>query len=223
MINLPRINITDNKTILIIFFICIIFYTFIYLDLNKVVVMIFILLFFVYYEKVIKNTKTFFLKNRTRDENYNNRIEELLNELKGFQKLSPYKFTEGYSVWVKFIKTINKLESEKLYNYSQYFENAHLYLKDSCNIFLGITTGSKERKYIDGMEYGDFENSKELKRGSNIVKALYQEGYSLLYNLSLRLNKKWEEDPNIHNKEIIFNSPEPHDYKNKSKYNYDFF
>ena len=109
MINLPRINITDNKTILIIFFICIIFYTFIYLDLNKVVVMIFILLFFVYYEKVIKNTKTFFLKNRTRDENYNNRIEELLNELKGFQKLSPYKFTEGYSVWVKFIKTINKL------------------------------------------------------------------------------------------------------------------
>ena len=71
------------------------------------------------------------------------------------------------------------------------------------------------------MEYGDFENSKELKRVSNIIRELYKEGYSLLYNLSLRLNKRWEENPNIHNKEIIFNTPEPRD---KNKYSErDFF
>ena len=112
MINLPRVNITDSNTLLIIFFVCIIFYTFIYLDLNKIVVMIFILLFFVYYENVIKNTKKFFLKKRERDENYNNRIEELLKELKVLKKLSPYKFTEGYIIWTKFIRNINKLESD---------------------------------------------------------------------------------------------------------------
>ena len=50
MINLPRINITNNKTIIIILFLCIIFYTLIYLDINKVTVMVFILLFFVFYK-----------------------------------------------------------------------------------------------------------------------------------------------------------------------------
>tara|TARA_B100000214_G_scaffold375185_1_gene360493 strand:+ start:441 stop:1112 length:672 start_codon:yes stop_codon:yes gene_type:complete len=223
MINLPRVNITDSNTLLIIFFVCIIFYTFIYLDLNKIVVMIFILLFFVYYENVIKNTKKFFLKKRERDENYNNRIEELLKELKVLKKLSPYKFTEGYIIWTKFIRNINKLESDKLYNYNQYFDNAYLYLKESCNIFMGITTGSKERKYIDGMDYGDFENNKDLTKSSYVIRELYKEGYSILYNLSLRLNQKWEEKPNIHNKEIIFSSPEPHNPKRKGKYNYDFF
>ena len=43
------------------------------------------------------------------------------------------------------------------------------------------------------MEYGDFENSKEkLKRLSGIIRELYSEGYTLLYNLSLRPNKKWK-------------------------------
>ena len=87
---------------------------------------------------------------------------------------------------------------------------------------MGVVSESKERKYLDGMEYGDFENTKELKRGSKIVKQLYLEGYNILYNLSLRLNKRWEKEPNIHNKEIILNVPEPHNHKN-NKYKYDYF
>lgn len=222
MINLPRINITNNKTVLIIFFVGIIFYVLNYLDVNKTVSMIFLILFFVYYDKVIKNTNKFFFKRKGRDENYNNRIEELLNDFKEYKYISPYRYNEGYNMWKEFIYLLNKLESEDLYNYNQYFDNAHFYLKKSCNIFMGMTTESKERKYIDGMEYGDFENSKELKRISGIIRELYSEGYILLYNLSLRLNKKWEEDPNIHNKEIVFNVPEPHDKKNKYN-NRDFF
>ena len=222
MINLPRINITNNKTVLIILFVGIIFYILNYLDVNKTVTMIFIILFFVYYDKVIKNTNKFFFKKKERDENYNNRIEELLNSFKEYKHLTPYRYNEGYYMWREFINLLNKLESEDLYNYNQYFDNAHFYLKKSCNIFMGMTTESKERKYIDGMEYGDFENSKELKRLSGIIRELYSEGYTLLYNLSLRLNKKWEEDPNIHNKEIVFNVPEPHDKKNKYD-NRDFF
>ena len=211
-----------NKTVIIILFVGIIFYILNYLDVNKTVTMIFIILFFVYYDKVIKNTNKFFFKKKGRDENYNNRIEELLNSFKEYKHLSPYRYNEGYNMWKEFIDLLNKLESEDLYNYNQYFDNAHFYLKKSCNIFMGMTTESKERKYIDGMEYGDFENSKELKRLSGIIRELYSEGYTLLYNLSLRLNKKWEEDPNIHNKEIVFNVPEPHDKKNKYG-NRDFF
>ena len=45
MINLPRINITNNKTVLIMYFVGIIFYILNYLDVNKTVTMIFIILF----------------------------------------------------------------------------------------------------------------------------------------------------------------------------------
>ena len=77
-----------------------------------------------------------------------------------------------------------------------------------------------QRKVLQG------ERDELLSISNKIAKdicKLYKEGNNLLYNLSLRLNEKWEKDPNIHNKEIVFNSPEPHDYKNKNKYNYDFF
>lgn len=215
MINLPRINIEDSNTITIVLLTGITFYVLTFLDVNKVTVMIFILLFFVYYNTFIKNTNKFFFKKRERDENYNNLIEELLNDLSEYKKLSPYRYSQGYELWKKFIDTLSKLESEDLYNYNQYFENAHFYLKKSCNIFMGMVVEAKERKYIDGMEYGDFENSKELRKMSYIIRELYKEGHVLLYNLSLRLNKKWEEDKNIHNKEIIFNVPEPRDTKNK--------
>ena len=36
---------------------------------------------------------------------------------------------------------------------------------------------------------------------------LMKEGYDILYNLSIYLNKKWVEKPNIHTKEIIFDYP----------------
>lgn len=217
------LRINDNKKLVTIFFISIIFYLLNYLDVNKIGVMILIILFFVFYDKFIKNAETIFLKKKKDNEYYNNNIEEILYELKNLESISPYKYKEGYRIWEKFVDKLHKLESEKLYNYNHHFDNANLYLKDSCNIFMGITVGGKERKYIDAMEYGDFENTKELNKGSELVKRLYKEGNNLLYNLSLRLNEKWEKDPNIHNKEIVFNSPEPHDYKNKNKYNYDFF
>ena len=222
IINLPRFDVTNNNVIILIFFISIIFFTLIHLEINKILVMIFLLFFFIYYNKFIKHTEKFFFRKKDKNEFYNNKIERLLYEIKEYEKITPYRYTEGYEIWKLFIEHINKLESDELYNYTQYFENAHFYLKKSCNIFMGMTIEARERKYIEGIEYGDFENSKELKRISNIIKELYKEGYGLLYNLSLRLNKRWDLNKNIHNKEIIFNVPEPRDTKNKY-INKDFF
>ena len=42
---------------------------------------------------------------------------------------------------------------------------------------------------------------------SKLSKDLYQEGYLLLYNLSLELNKRWKENPNINTKQIILDHP----------------
>ena len=81
-------------------------------------------------------------------------------------------------------------------------------------------TESEERKYIHAMKYNDFENTKELNRVTRISKELYNEGYNILYNLSLRLNKRWSEKPNIHNKEIVLNYPKPNDKSNKM---FDYF
>ena len=58
-----------------------------------------------------------------------------MNEFKEYKNLSPYRYNEGYSMWIEFIHLLNKLESEDLYNYNQYFDNAYFYLKKSCNIY----------------------------------------------------------------------------------------
>ena len=44
---------------------------------------------------------------------------------------------------------------------------------------------------------------------SSIINGLQEEGNNLLYNLSLRLNKQWEKDPHVVNKEIIYDHPHP--------------
>ena len=55
---------------------------------------------------------------------------------------------------------------------------------------------------------------KNTMKITKLSKNLYQEGYLLLYNLSLRLNKRWEENPNIYNKQIILDHPFPYDDTN---------
>ena len=81
-------------------------------------------------------------------------------------------------------------------------------------VSLTATVTTVERKLIDGLKYNDFENSKNTMKITKLSKDLYQEGYLLLYNLSLRLNKRWEENPNIYNKQIILDHPFPYDNNN---------
>ena len=89
------------------------------------------------------------------------------------------------------------------------------------NIFQSLGTEAEERKYIQALKYNDFQNSKELSKISKYAKDLYHEGYLLLYNLSLRLNKKWKKSPNVFNHQIILDHPLPND-KYLSKH-FDFY
>ena len=52
------------------------------------------------------------------------------------------------------------------------------------------------------------------------VQELYQESHEILYNLSLRLNEKWKENPNRYNSQIILDYPQSYD---KSINNHDYF
>lgn len=151
---------------------------------------------------------------------YNSNIENILKSLKKFKKKSKNQYLKGIYYWNKFIKTIHILEDDNLENYNPYFDKAFDYLKESVNYFHSINVDVPERKLIDGIKYNDFTNAKKTKEVGNLSKELYKEGYLLLYNLSLKLNKKWKENPNINNKQIILDHPLPYNDKITS---FDFY
>ena len=111
------------------------------------------------------------------------------------------------------------MEDDSLQIFNPYFDKAFDYLKESVNYFHSINTDVPERDLVDGLKYNDFTNAKKTKEVAKLSKELYKEGYLILYNLSLKLNKKWE-NPNINNKQIILDHPLPYNDKNTS---FDFY
>ena len=218
MIHLPDIEL-NKKTISYIFIIL-----FILVILNNTgtrikISIILIIIFVSYYPKFNENFTKVFEKGE-KDYTYNPKIRKLLKKLKKYKEISIFNYKQGMDYWKQFIKHLNLLEKDKLENYNQYFDNAYNYLTLSVNMFNSLGVGSYDRTYIDGMKYGDYESSKNMKEITNISKELFNEGYELLYNLSLKLNIKWKDNSNIHNKEIILDHPRPRDLKTTS---YDFF
>lgn len=151
---------------------------------------------------------------------YNNKIDSLLSSLKEFKKYSPQSYRMGKHYWKLFIQKITTLENEKLHYYNPHFDKAHHYLQKSVNAFHSMGTAVTEEKYIHGLEMNNFEKSKHLREISRLAKGLHEEGYHLLYTLSLRYNEQWKQNPNIHNHEIVFDYPLPQE-RDASKY-YDY-
>ena len=144
----------------------------------------------------------------------------ILKKLKKYKKKSRNQYLKGMYYWNMFIKNIHVLEDEKLQNYNQYFDRAFDSLKASVNSFQSISSQIPERQLIDGIKYNDFTNAKHTKQISELSKDLYHEGYQILYNLSIDLNKRWKENPNIFNKQIVLDHPLPFD---TDMNDYDFY
>tara|TARA_B100000686_G_scaffold353623_1_gene459985 strand:+ start:2404 stop:3081 length:678 start_codon:yes stop_codon:yes gene_type:complete len=223
MINFPEIDL-KNKDIRIIIFLLLLFLFFLNNFETKTLVSILVLFVIInQYPKIKENIETNIMNRKETKPlllNYNNKIENLFKKIKKYKKKSPYNYKEGMYYWVQFIKNTVLLEDDNLYNYNQYFDKAYYYLQRSMNLFQALGVEAKERKYIDAAKYNDFKNSKDLMEITEVVNELYQEGYSILYNLSLRLNKKWKEDPHVLNKEIVFDHPVPFDANSSKHYDY---
>lgn len=223
MINFTEIDL-KNKNNRIIIFILSLFLLFLNHFETKTLVSILVMIILInQYSSLKENIGTKLINNKQKSPpliNYNNKIEGLLNEIKKYKKMSRYNYKRGMHYWYQFVKTIDLLENDDLYNYNQYFENAFYYLRISTNIFQSFGIEAEERNYIDAIKYNDLEVSKDMMNITKVVKELYKEGYLILYNLSLRLNKKWEENPHILNKEIIFNHPLPFDKTSTNNYDY---
>lgn len=219
MIYLPEINLRNKKTIIIISLVTLLILFFSKLENNILLGLIVIIALITQLNKINDNLNSLFDK-KEKTYNYNNKIENILKEFRKYKYKSPYNYNKAMKYWKKFIKTLYILEDDKLENYNHYFEDAHNYLINSVNMFHSFVADTDEMELVDGMKYGDYENTKEMNNISYLTKELYHEGYTLLYNLSLRLNKKWEKDPNTNNKEIVYGYPQPYDKKSKS---YDFY
>ena len=221
MINFPEIDL-KNKNIRVLFFISILLLFFLNrLETNtllSIIVMIVLINYYTETKHILKN-KVISKKDSVLL-NYNNKIENLLKIIKKYKKKSPHNFKEGMYYWVHFMKNIDLLENDNLYNYNDFFDKAVLYLEKSMNLFQSLGIEADERKYIDALKYNDFQNSKDLMELTEAVQKLYKESHMILYNLSLRLNKKWKENPNIFNKEIIYNHPHPNDKYSSEHYDY---
>ncbi len=154
---------------------------------------------------------------------YNSDINELLVKIKNFKKYNKVSYKQGVKYLRKFIKTINILEHNNIMNYNQYFENAHIYLKESINSFQSITISLPERGYIKAIKYGDFKPTKKMNELGNICKKLYNECFYILHNLSIKFNKQWSENPNIYTKEIDINTDNTENYNKYMDMNWSLY
>ena len=211
-----------NKEILIIISSIVILYLLLQnFDIKIIVIILVILYFFKEYYKDFKNKTKGIIENKNDVKkfykDYNLEIENVLNSLKKYKKNNKQNYREGLHYWKLFMKQIKELEHKDLFNYSQYFDKAEMYLKKSVNSFQGMIVSSEEKTLLDGIKYNNYDYSKDL---SNLIKDLYQQGYLLLYNFSLRYNEKWKKDPNIFNKQIILDYPlsNDNDYHDNHEY-----
>ena len=188
-----------NRILIIILFF-IIFYK--YFELNHIILLGIGLMVFLNYNKFnkiidesVKNIEV---------SNYPSNISNILKDIKKYKKYNQYKIGKKY--WKKFMKNIKILEDDNIINYNQIFDNTIIYLNESIRYFKSIGFSIKEKSRVELFN----ENSKYMKDFNNIQNLsnkLYKEGYNILYNLSIILNKKWEENPNIYNKQIILDYP----------------
>ena len=224
MIHFPEIDLKDKNMRVMLFILVLLLFFFNNFEIKTLVSILVIIVIINQYTIIKENISTKIMNKKGKNPlllNYNNKIENLLKKVKKFRKKSPHNYKEGMYYWVHFMKNLDLLENDNLYNYNQYFENAYHYLQKSTNIFQALGVEAKERKYIEAAKYNDFVDSKELMEITGVAQELYQEGYSILYNISLRLNKKWRENPHVMNKEIVFEHPTPFD--KSSSFHYDYY
>ena len=224
MIKVPEINLKNIKNRTIIFILCISLFFFNNLSLNLLFSLYIVITLINHYPETISNIETNLLQNDKKKYpilTYNHSIETILSELKFYKRINPITYREAMYNWTYFIKNLKLLEDDNLHHYNPIYENALLYLQKSTNSFQSIGVSIKDDIYETKLKYNRFGSSDNLQKISDLSKQLYKEGYTLLYNLSVRLNKKWKENPHVFNKEIIVDHPLPNE-KHASRY-YDFY
>lgn len=121
---------------------------------------------------------------------YSNEVSNTLNLLNDYKKSNKIGYDYGMKYWSDFTNIINNInEYDKPYDK---YEKAEQLFTESIKHFKSL------------MISNDDTNLK------NIIDNLYKEGSKSLRDISTKLNKGWYDSPNTTKKQIIFDSPKPH-------------
>ena len=134
-------------------------------------------------ERIIKDNK----KHRTKLE-FDEKITKLILRFKKYRKYNKNAYDNGYNHLKLFLYYLREDSKHP----RQYFENAEFHLKNSLNHFQSISISVPEPSDI-GEKIG------------KLCKKLHKYCYHLLYNVSIRNNESWRNEPNIDKSEITMN------------------
>ena len=175
-----------------------------------------------------KNSHT---KERIIEENFrkekelqwNPEIEEILHKLKRFKKYNPNSYEDGYYFMKMYTYTINDLENDKITNHNHYFDKLYMYYKQSINNFQSISVSVPEESTYDALKYNRLTTMKIASRISDLCKRLQKICYTEIFNLSLRLDENWKQNPTIHTKGIHMNPQEIEEYSKDFDYRWSLY
>ena len=152
---------------------------------------------------------------------YDDEIKDIFIKLKQLKnKNNKDNFNNGKKYWKLFIKYVNLLNNKNIYNYNQYFDNASMYFKKSIQYLTYLTLSIEEKNMEKILKYNDILPNKKFNDYNKLIKELYIKGYNILFNLSLKLNKIWNENPNMYTKEIIMDNYFEDNNFNNNKFNF---
>lgn len=150
---------------------------------------------------------------------YNDRIHDLVEELRKYKKYNIISYDKGSRYLKKFFKLVYNIEREDMVHVRQSFENAEYYFKRAINTYQSMTISVKEKSYSEHLKFPDNLRSEKIGR---ICKELHKECYLLLWNLSKKINEKNKDKEHLDRYKTYFNygvdNTESYDkYKNNNE------
>lgn len=139
---------------------------------------------------------------------FSNRVNvysnEILDDIEKYRYLNETEFDIGKKYWLEFIEIINNLykydESYYRYRGTYYKNNNPYYNFEKARELFEKSINNFKSMYL-------MSNNIDMKV---LVDALYLHGLTLLKDKSKKLNKMWENNPNVLSNQIILNNPQPH-------------
>ena len=172
--------------------------------------------------KVLGNTteeiKTSIKENRLGDDMYyNENIREYLKQIHKYKRFNKKSYEQGIVYMRKYFRNVSSLERTDIEHPKHSFEDAKYYLDQAINNFQMITTSLPESTFNTALKYNDFSNETKSAKLGKICKALHQECYFILWNLSIKLNETTWKNPDVYKDEIRFNSDHVFEYDSSKK------
>ena len=117
MINFPEIDLKNKNIRVIIFILALLLFFFNNFETKTLVSILVIFVIINQYSITKANIQKKIINKKGENPlllNYNNKIENLLKEIKKYKKKSPHNYKEGMYYWVHFMKNIDLLEDNNL-------------------------------------------------------------------------------------------------------------